>query len=143
MPEHQLRVSYDPDVRMLNITTADRGVTSTSLEHDYDVIADLDSEDSPCKVAALEILDPSNYLPFGTHGCNERTDTLLFGSKEEATTVEANGDLVAYWKPDLRDPAGSYIPLGVEVLSARKWLTGAPICPSRCTSPRSSRGSRP
>ena len=120
MPE-QLRISYDPDVRILNITTANRGVTSTSLAHDYDVIADLSSEESPSKVVGLEILNPIDYLPLGTHGYDEKTDTLLLGLKEDATSVEANGDLVAYWKPDPDDP-DDYTLLGVGVLSARKWL---------------------
>ena len=128
MPEQQLRISYDADVRILNITTANRGVTSTSLDHDYDVIADLSSEHSPSKAVALEILDPINYLPLGTHGYDEETDTLLLGSKEGATSVEVNGDLAAYWKPDPDDPH-DYVLLGVEVMSAGKWLTGALTAP--------------
>ena len=128
MPEQLLRISYDPDVCILNITTANRGVTSTSLDHDYDVIADLSSEHSPSKVVALEILDPINYLPLGARGYDEETDTLLLGSKEGATSVEANGDLAAYWKPDPDDP-DDYILLGVEVMSAGKWLTGALTAP--------------
>ena len=47
MASQRLRISYDADVQILNITTANRGVTSTSLDHDYDVIADLSSEHSP------------------------------------------------------------------------------------------------
>ena len=124
MPEQQLRISYDPDVKILNITTENRGVTSTSLEHDYDVIADLDSEESPSKVVALEILDPINYFPLGANGYDTEADTLLFGSKDGATDIQTNGDLVAYWKLDPDDP-NDYIPLGVEVLSARKWLSDA------------------
>ena len=121
MPEQQLRISYDTDVRTLNIMTANRGVTSTSLAHDYDVIADLFSEESSSKVVGLEILNPIDYLPLGTHGYDEKTDILLLGLKEDATSVEANGDLVAYWKPDPHDP-DDYTLLGVDVLSARKWL---------------------
>ena len=121
MPKQQLHISYDSDVKILNIMTSNRGVTSTSLRRDYDVIADLASENSPSKVVGLEILNPTDYLPLGTHGYDEETDTLLLGSKEGATSVEANGDLVAYWKPDPHDPKDHTL-LGVEVLSARKWL---------------------
>ena len=71
MRKQQLRISYDDDVSILNIMTANRGVTSTSLRHDFDVIADLASEDSPSKVVGLEILNPTDYLPLGTHGYDE------------------------------------------------------------------------
>ena len=121
MPKQELHISYDSDVKILNIMTSNRGVTSTSLRRDYDVIADLASENSPSKVVGLEILNPTDYLPLGTHGYDEETDTLLLGSKEGATSVEANGDLVAYWEPDPHDSQDHTL-LGVEVRSARKWL---------------------
>ena len=124
MPNQHLRVSYDSDVHILNIISGERGITSTSLEGDFDVIADLTSEEAPSKVVALEILDPVNYFPLGTSGYDAGADTLLFGSKDGATVAETNGYLVAYWKPDPDDP-NDYIPLGVEVLSARKWLSDA------------------
>ena len=125
MPSQYLRVAYDPaDVCILNISTGERSITSTSLEHEYDVIAELTAEEGPSKVVALEILDPFNYFPLGTSGYDADADTLLFGSKDGATAVETNGYLVAYWKPDPDDP-NDYIPLGVEVLSARKWLNQA------------------
>ena len=128
MPDQQLRVSYDDDVHILTIRTENRGVTSTSLEHDFDVVADLDSEDCPCKVVALEFLNPSDYLPLGVHGYDEQNDTLLIGLKEGASSVEANGDLVAYWEPDSYHPEDHTL-LGVELLSARKWLTSIPNAP--------------
>ena len=121
-----LKVTYDADVRILNILTADRGVTSTSLEHDDRVVADLATGDCYSKVVALEVLSPHAYLPLGKRGYDSAADTLLFGSKEGATIVAANGPLVSYWMPDPDDPDAFHIPLGVEVLSASKWLCDVP-----------------
>ena len=129
MPKQHVRVSFNPDVKILDVTTENRGVISTSLEHDFDVIADLATEEVPTKVVGLQVMNPSEYLPLGIYGYDDQANTLTFGSKQGATDVKTNGDLVAYWAPDPYDP-NDYTLLGVEVLSARKWLTNAINIPS-------------
>ena len=128
----KLKASYDNEANSLLVRSYKRGVTSTTLEHDWDVILDLATENQHSKVVAVEVLHASAYLPLGRKGYDPETDTLMLGTREGATEIDVLGDLVAYWKPDPVDPSEIYIALGLEVRSARRWLGGlaGPVRPA-------------
>ena len=133
----RLRASYDNEANSLLVRSYRRGVTSTTLEHHWDVILDLTTDYQHSKVAAVEVLGGSAYLPLGRKGYDPKTDTLMLGTRDGATEIDALGDLVAYWKPDPIDPNETYIALGVEIRSARKWLGGlpGPVRPTETATP--------
>ena len=60
MPKQQLHISYDSDVKILNIMTSNRGVTSTSLRRDYDVDRRPRQRGQPQQGGYLEILNPTD-----------------------------------------------------------------------------------
>ena len=120
-----LYVSYDREEDSLRITTENTGMDATSLDPQWWVVLDLAAEKGVCNVVGLEVLSASTYLPLGKRGYDHEADVLLLGTKDGATTILENGDLVVYWKPDPEDSSpDECTPVGVEVRSAKKWLMG-------------------
>ena len=121
--EGRLEVRYWPESDILTIDTGTPHVGCASLDWPDEVVVDLATEDKYSKVVGVEVRGATAWLPLGKMGYDQEADTLMLGKKEGATVVVAHGHLVAYWKPDPDDFDGKfYIPLGIEVLSARKWL---------------------
>ena len=80
----KLRASYDNEANSLLVRSYRRGVTSTTLEHDWDVILDLATASQHSKVVAVEVLGASAYLPLGSKGYDPESDTLVLGTRQGA-----------------------------------------------------------
>ena len=117
----ELRVAYYPDADILIIDTGEERAATTSMDWHLEVVATLASEEPCSKVVCLEIQGTRAYLPLGQLGYDEEADMQLFGAKDGSTVEVENGDLVGYWKPDPINPS-DFIPLGVALRSARRWL---------------------
>ena len=117
----ELRVRYYPDADILTIDTGEPQGSTTSMDWHLEVVASLAAPEPCSKVVALEIQGAHAYLPLGQLVYDEEADIQLFGAKDGATVQVENGDLVGYWKPDPTNPS-DFIPLGVALCSARRWL---------------------
>ena len=118
-----LRTYYGDNI--IALTTDDRGDGCHHVEGWPWVIIDTPDSDEYNPVA-LEIMFIDSHMPLETNGgyCSG-TDTLVIGkSKDTATLVKRNGDLVAYWSPEEYDPDDLSL-VAVALHNASKHLTPA------------------
>ena len=116
-------VAYDNhglDIAM--IETGESHVRSVPLENIDGVILSLATAEPCSRVVSIAILGGGAECPFWADYYNPETDTLLIGTQLGASVTVHNGDITSYWQFHPESPEDSYVPLGVEVFQAKKWL---------------------
>ena len=131
-----MRTFYDSEANYVRLLSGDKGELSTTLLDDDNIVIDLDTEDG-YGIVGLTIMGPRAYLPLGKVGYDAEADVLTFGVRvDDPALVTENGDLVAYWQVDKRDPTNCMDAVGAALRNASQHL--APVL-ADITNSRSSR----
>jgi hypothetical protein len=119
-----MRVNFDREANVLNITSGTPVATAASLLDDPGVAVELATAEGH-DIVGLIVIGASAYLPLGL-GYDSKTDTLLLGKKtDDPDLVTVCGDFVGFWQVDELEPDGFRDPIGVAIRQASVHLAGA------------------